>query len=175
MNYDMLMMDSWITRRRGGRAWKQKKTVDEGEEEVNKRKILALVMWYLLLINLLKRMLSSARDAKLMIWHAAPNGHKKDGKLQHPANTRQWKTFDLNHPEFFNDPRNVRFALSTNGMNPFGEMTNSHSTWPQEKVSYVDYPCFWFETSWHWYRCILEPFMEDMQKLWGEGVHVWDV
>jgi hypothetical protein len=24
----------------------------------------------------------------------------------------------------------VRFALSTNGMNPFGEMMNPHSTWP---------------------------------------------
>jgi hypothetical protein len=23
----------------------------------------------------------------------------------------------------------VRFALSTDGMNPFGEMTNPHSTW----------------------------------------------
>jgi hypothetical protein len=74
-------------KKKRGESGEAKKTVDKGEEEVNKRKIPALVMWYLLLINLLKRMLSSARDAKLMIWHAAPNGHKKDGKLRHPADT----------------------------------------------------------------------------------------
>ena len=27
------------------------------------------------------------------------------------------------------DPINVRFALSTDCMNPLGEMSNSHSTW----------------------------------------------
>jgi hypothetical protein len=42
--------------------------------------------------------------------------------------TRQWKTFDLNHHKFPNDKGNVRLALSTNGMNLFGEMTNSHIT-----------------------------------------------
>jgi hypothetical protein len=28
------------------------------------------------------------------------------------------------------DPKNVRLSLSTNEMNPFGEMTNPHNTWP---------------------------------------------
>jgi hypothetical protein len=60
----MLMMDSWITGRRGAQA---EKTTDEGEEEVNERKILALVMWYLPIIDHLKNMFSSARDVKLMI------------------------------------------------------------------------------------------------------------
>jgi hypothetical protein len=111
-------------------------------------------------IDLLKRLLSSGRDAKLVIWHAALDGHMKDRKLRHPMDTRQWKTFDLNCPKFSNGPRNVRFALSTDGMNPFGEMMNPHSTWsvilpiqhsfmvvPQEKVSYAGYHCFWSETS----------------------------
>ena len=28
------------------------------------------------------------------------------------------------------NPRNIRFGLSTDGMNPFGEWGSSHSTWP---------------------------------------------
>jgi hypothetical protein len=36
--------------------------------------------------------------------------------------------FDLRHEDFSNDPRNIRFGLSTDGMNPFGEMRNPHNT-----------------------------------------------
>jgi hypothetical protein len=43
---------------------------------------------------------------------------------------RQWKHFDRAHQEdFSNDQRNIRFVLSMDGMNPFGEMRNPHSTW----------------------------------------------
>jgi hypothetical protein len=62
---------------------------------VNERKILALVMWYLQVIDLLKRLLSSGRDAKLVIWHAALDGHMKDRMLRHPMDTRQWKPLIL--------------------------------------------------------------------------------
>jgi hypothetical protein len=65
-----------------------KKSDDEWEEEANLRKIPALVMWYLPVIDRLKCLFSSARDAKLMIWHAASNGCKKDGKLRHPTDVR---------------------------------------------------------------------------------------
>ena len=33
-------------------------------------------------------------------------------------------------PQFDNDPRNIRFALSADGMNPYGEFGSAHSTWP---------------------------------------------
>ena len=39
------------------------------------------------------------------------------------------KDFDAKYQEFHEDPRNVRFALSTDGMNPFGDRTSTHSTW----------------------------------------------
>jgi hypothetical protein len=32
--------------------------------------------------------------------------------------------------DFDNDARNIRFGLSTDGMNPFSEWGSSHSTWP---------------------------------------------
>jgi hypothetical protein len=38
--------------------------------------------------------------------------------------------FDWKHKDFAAEVRNIRFGLSTDGMNPFGETSNSHSTWP---------------------------------------------
>jgi hypothetical protein len=85
-------------------------------------------MRYLPVIDRLKRMLSNPRDVELLLWHV---NSKTDGKIRHPVDCRQWKHFDPAHQEdFSNDPRNIRFGLSTDGMNPFGEMRNSHSTWP---------------------------------------------
>jgi hypothetical protein len=52
----------------------------------------------------------------------------RDGMIRHPTDGRQWKHFDLSHENFSNNPRNIRFGLNTNGMNPFGEMRNPHST-----------------------------------------------
>jgi hypothetical protein len=73
-------------------------------------------------------MFSNPKDAQLLLWHVQ---RKRDRRIRHPANDRHWKHFDLNHEEdFSNDPRNIRFGLSTDGMNPFGEIMKPHSTWP---------------------------------------------
>jgi hypothetical protein len=54
-----------------------------------------------------------------------------DGKIEHLVDGMQWKHSDLAHQEdFSNDPRNIRFGLSTDGMNPFREMRNPHNMWP---------------------------------------------
>jgi hypothetical protein len=84
------------------------------------------VIWYLPIIDCLKRMFSNPRDVELLLWHV---NHKINGKIQHHANGRQWKQFDLAHQEdFSNDPRNIRFGLSTDEMTPFREMRNPYST-----------------------------------------------
>jgi hypothetical protein len=129
-NIDDGSMDNNNMKKRGRKKKKNIGSVhqDEWEEEVKQRKI--LVMWYLLVIDCLKHLFSNSREAKFMIWHVAPNGCKKDGKIRHHADARQWKTFDVNRIEFSNHPRNVRLALSSDRMNHFGEMTNQHNTWP---------------------------------------------
>jgi hypothetical protein len=58
-----------------------------------------------------------------MRWHQ--EGRKNDGKIRHPADARQWKNFDALHPEFAKNPRNVRFALSTDGKNPFSDLSST--------------------------------------------------
>ena len=52
-----------------------------------------------------------------------------DDVIAHPVDGTQWERFDAKHTEFSDDPRNVRFGLSTDKMNPFNERINDHSTW----------------------------------------------
>jgi len=94
-------------------------------------RISAMVMWYLPVGDRLRRFFSNPKDAELLRWCDSDKRKKGDGKLRHPADARQWKEFDDKYYlEFENDPRNVRFALTTDGMNPFGERNSTHSTWP---------------------------------------------
>ena len=50
--------------------------------------------------------------------------------ISHPADGSQWRNLNREYPQFDNDPRNIRFALSADGMNPYGEFGSAHSTWP---------------------------------------------
>ncbi|KAL6527971.1 hypothetical protein OROHE_014921 [Orobanche hederae] len=89
----------------------------------------AKIMWYFPLLPRLRRLYASAKDAKHLTWHH--DGRIKDGMLRHPADSPQWKTFDNTYQDFGKEPRNIRLALSTDGMNPYKLQNNSHSTWPE--------------------------------------------
>jgi hypothetical protein len=85
------------------------------------------VMKIISVIDLLKRLFSNPREAELMRWHAE-NRKQSNKQIRHPADASQWKNFDLMNPEFAKETRNVRFALGTDGMNPFSESRSVHST-----------------------------------------------
>jgi hypothetical protein len=101
---------------------------DLDKEDMTERKILALVMWYLPMINCLKRVFSNPRDAELVRWHSEKH-RENDEEIRYLADGTQLKNFDLQYPEFSVESRNIRFALSTDGMNPLGENWTVHSTW----------------------------------------------
>jgi hypothetical protein len=103
---------------------------DEEEEGHTRRKSPALSVWYLPVVDRLRALFGNPEDVKLMSWHASPERVKDDGKLRHPSDGQQWKDFDKAYLEFRDEPRHVRFMLSTDGMNPFGELSSSHNTWP---------------------------------------------
>jgi hypothetical protein len=143
------------------------KSVDDetalDKEDMMKRKIPALVMWYLLVIDHLKRVFSNPRYAELVHWHSEKR-RENDEEISHPVDGTQLKFFDLQYPEFSAESSNIRFALSTDGMNPFGENRTVHNTWPvilamyniptwlcHKKVSYVVYSCPRSKASWHRY------------------------
>jgi hypothetical protein len=72
-----------------------------------------------------------------MRWHAErkkpvddTDDEEADKILRHPSDAGQWKALDIEYPEFGDDSRNVRLGVSTNGLNPFGSQSSTHSTWP---------------------------------------------
>jgi hypothetical protein len=99
----------------------------EGESTPRKR-VPAKVMWYAPIIPRLKRLFQNKEHAKLLRWHK--EDRKKDVMLRHPADGSQWRKIDREFKSFSDDARNLRFGLSTDGFNPFGEQSSSHSTWP---------------------------------------------
>jgi hypothetical protein len=62
--------------------------VDQDIEGSKERKVLALVMWYLPVIDHFKCMFSDPRDAELLLWHV---NCKIDIKIRHSVDGRQWK------------------------------------------------------------------------------------
>ena len=86
-------------------------------------------MWYLLVVDHLRRMFLNPKKATLMTWWDDER-NMVDDVIAHPADGTQWQRFDDKHKDFSGDPRNIQFGLSTDGMNPFNERTNDHSTWP---------------------------------------------
>jgi len=68
-------------------------------------------------------------------WHA--NGRKfNNGLLRHVTDSPQWKKMDSLYPEFGSDPRNLRLGLATDGMNPYGNLSSKHSSWPVLLIIY---------------------------------------
>jgi predicted AlkP superfamily pyrophosphatase or phosphodiesterase len=54
------------------------------KEDNKKRKIPALVMWYLPMIDHLKHVFSNPRDAELVRWHSKKR-RKNNEEIRHPA------------------------------------------------------------------------------------------
>ena len=93
---------------------------DPGDVEGQRtgKRVPAKVMWYAPIIPRLKRLFRNKEHARLLRWHKEER--KKDGKLRHPADGSQWRKIDREFEEFVGDARNLRFGLSTDGLNPLG-------------------------------------------------------
>jgi len=61
----------------------------------------------------------SEHTAPYMRWHA--EGRTRDGVLRHPADGEAWRLFNILHPNFMADSRNVRLGLTADGFNHFWE------------------------------------------------------
>ncbi|XP_028215128.1 uncharacterized protein LOC114397232 [Glycine soja] len=146
----------------------------------------AKVCWYLPIIPRFKRLFANGEDAKNLIWHA--NTRKLDGLMRHPADSPQWKAIDRLYPEFGAEPRNLRLDLATDGMNPFGTLTTNHSSWPVLLFIYNLPPWLCMKRKYVMLSMMiagprqpgndidvyLRPLIDDLRKLWDEGVDVWD-
>jgi hypothetical protein len=158
----------------------------EGESRPRKR-VPAKVMWYAPIIPRLKRLFQLEEHAKLLRWHK--EDRKKDVMLRHPADGSQWRKIDRKFPDFADDARNLRFGLSTDGFNPFGEQSSSHSTWPVTLCIYNLPPWLCMKRKFIMMPVLIQgprqpgndidvylrPLVEELQQLWREeGVTMWD-
>ena len=101
------------------------------------RKLLKTV-WYFPITPRLQRYFTDPKQAKIMRWHAERKQQKeeaekndpdKDIMLSHPSDGTQWEALNFEE-DFGKDPRNVVLVASTDGVNPLGNQSSTHSTWP---------------------------------------------
>jgi len=119
----------------GESRWKDEIYLDEDRQPTSSRKKCPVkVLRWFPLIPRLQRLFMSEHIAPHMRWHE--KDCTKDGVLRHPADSEAWKSFDLLHPEFSANSRNVRLGLTSDGFNPFGNISTSHNTWSVMLVPY---------------------------------------
>ncbi|XP_074305244.1 uncharacterized protein LOC141640293 [Silene latifolia] len=84
---------------------------------------------------------------------------------------------------------NLRLALSTDGMNPFGNLSSQHSTWPVLLAIYNLPPYVCMKRKYLMLSLLisgpkepgndidvyLAPLLDDLRTLWDEGIEVFDV
>ncbi|XP_019417184.1 PREDICTED: uncharacterized protein LOC109328254 [Lupinus angustifolius] len=121
-----------------------------------------------------------------MGWHALESN--KDGLIRHPRYGEAWKTFDLMHPDFASDPRNVRLGLATDGFNPFRTLSSTYSVWLVFLTPYNLPPWMCMKhTSFILSMTILgkhtpgnnidvylRSLVEELKELWNDGVETFD-
>jgi hypothetical protein len=157
------------------------------EGERPKKRVPAKVMWYAPIIPRLKRLFRNKEHAQLSQWHK--EDRKSDEMLRHPADGSQWRKINREFPEFTDDAQNLRFGLSTDGMNPFREQSCSHSTWPMTLCIYNLPPWLCMKRKFIMMPVLIQgpkqpgndidvylrPLVKELKQLWqNEGVRVWD-
>lgn len=85
-----------------------------GEERTG---IPAKVLRYFSIKDKFRRMFISKRIAEDLPLHF--NNASSDGTMRYPVDSITWSTVKDKWPQFSEEARNLRFGLSTDGMNPF--------------------------------------------------------
>ena len=91
--------------------------------------------------------------------------------------------FDLQHPDFIIEPRNVRLELVVDGFNPFGNMNNNYNMWPVILIPYNLPPWLVIKVSYFMLSLLisgphqlgnkidiyLKPMVDELKELWEDG------
>ncbi|KAI3706869.1 hypothetical protein L6452_24902 [Arctium lappa] len=169
----------------GTSRYKRKKHAEENNDEM-KNGPPAKLLWYLPIVPRLKRLFANPKDAKLLRWHAEER--KRDGKIRHVADSPHWRNIDSDFEEFGDEIRNIRFGLSSDGINPFGNMSSRHSTWPVLLCIYNLPPWLCMKRKYIMMSLLIQgpkqpgndidvylaPLIDDLKELWSSGVQVYD-
>ena len=162
--------------------WKKK----DGTVDQYRKGVPAKTLWYFPPIPRFKRMFQSSETARDLTWHA--NERMVDGKLRHPADSPSWKLVDEKWPIFASDPRNLRLALSADGINPHSSPSSTYSCWPIILITYNLPPWLCMKRKFMMLSLLisgpqqpgldidvyLQPLIEDLQILWDVGLEAHD-
>ena len=149
-----------------------------------KKRPLVKVVWYFPIIPYLKRLFANRANAELI---SMPNSARKMECLDTMLVACK-RRFDAKYKEFKDEERNIRFGLSTFGMNPFGNTRSTHSTWPMTLCIYNLPPWMCMKRKYLMMPLLisgpnqpgndidvyLKPLVEDLLVLWKDGVWVCD-
>lgn len=83
------------------------------------------ILWYFLPIPRFKRMFWNSETTKNLTWHV--NEREYDGHLRHPADSPVLRQIDHMWPDFELDSRNLRSAISADGINPHSTLSSRYS------------------------------------------------
>ncbi|KAI5342535.1 hypothetical protein L3X38_010410 [Prunus dulcis] len=158
----------------------------EGKDSILKEGVPAKVVWYFPPIPRFKRMFQSHETAKSLTWHAARKSI--DGQMSHPADSPSWKILDDKWPEFGNESRNLRLALSSDVFNPHSSLSSRYSCWPVILVTYNLPPWLCMKRKFMMLTLLisgpkqpgnnidvyLEPLIDDLKSLWDGIRGVYD-
>nr|AAP53930.1 transposon protein, putative, CACTA, En/Spm sub-class [Oryza sativa Japonica Group] len=156
---------------------------DSGGPDLKKRKVPVKVA----IIPRIERMFANKKHAKMMRWHHEERN--KDGMIRHPADGSQWRKIDRKYKKHFaQETRNIRFGLSTDGMNPFGDLSSRHSMWPVALVIYNLPSWLCMKRKYIMMPFLIQgprqpgndidvyfrPLVDDLKFLWNRSAQMWD-
>ena len=158
-----------------------------GSPRFTRGNIPAKVLRHFHLIPRLRRMFGIQKISELLVWHH--HNKSTDGLMRGPADSPQWAFIDSKYPEFAADPRRLRFILSADGVNPFGNKNCSWSTWPVI-ATIANLPPWLMTKNFFLLLCLLipgreqptgeqfdiflQPLLEELNTLWVVGVGMRD-
>jgi hypothetical protein len=134
----------------------------------------------------LKRLFMHKDTATALRWH--DEGRIKDEALRHPADSKAWKAIDSKYEHIASDSRNIRFAMATDGFNPYGMMSSKYSCWPVVLVPYNLPPWLCMKASsllltliipgpsypGKNFHVFMEPVYEELAELFEVGTFTYD-
>ena len=173
----------------GESRWKTVASSDPdetGPSRRSKKPVPRKVLRYFPLTPRLQRLFMTKETSLDMQWHK--DGRVDDGTMRHPADSKAWKHFDKEHTKFAKEARNVRLGLASDGFNPFGIMSVSHTTWPVILIPYNLPPWLCMKQP-YWIMSMiipgpksagnnidvyLQPLIDELKTLWYEGANTYD-
>ncbi|KAA0063971.1 transposase [Cucumis melo var. makuwa] len=160
------------------------KTSKNSNEEI--KGVAAKQLWYFSIVSRFLRMFKNSEYAKNLCWHA--NDRKVNGVLRHPADTPSWRLVDHLWPDFGSEPRNLCLGLSTDDINPYGDLSMKYSCWHVIATIYNLPPWLCIRRKYliltmlisgpkqprYDINVYLAPLIDDLKLMWEEGVQCFN-